>query len=90
VHLQGLTRLKRLDLNDTQISDAGLTHLQGLTRLERLDLHGTQVSDAGVNELRKALPHVDIFPLKRRGSSRPTSPEMRLPARVANDQATAG
>ncbi len=41
--LQGLTSLKRLNLESTQVSD--LSPLQNLTSLMRLDLERTQVSD---------------------------------------------
>ena len=39
-YLEGLTRLRELDLACTGITDAGLERLKGLTRLERLDLFG--------------------------------------------------
>ena len=59
-HLRGLTQLQGLFLDNTQVSDAGLAHLRGLTRLKRLYLNNSQVTDAGVNEVRKALPNVEI------------------------------
>ena len=46
-HLVGLTYLKKVDLSDTQVTDAGLVHLAGLTILERLWLP-RQVTDAGL------------------------------------------
>jgi hypothetical protein len=52
VHLQGLTQLKVLRLNDTQVSNAGLTHFQGLMQLIALSLDNTQISDAGLAHLR--------------------------------------
>ncbi|HEV7222461.1 MAG TPA: leucine-rich repeat domain-containing protein [Pirellulales bacterium] len=60
-HLQGLTSLQRLYLDNTQVTDAGLTHLHGLTSLQGLYLDNTQVTDAGLAALRKALPHCQIF-----------------------------
>ena len=60
VHLAGLTRLRSLFLQKTAITDAGLTHLKGLRRLDELWLYDTRVTDAGVNDLRKALPKVDV------------------------------
>lgn len=57
---RGLTNLKKLDLGDIQVTDAGLVHLAGLTNLERLYLIRTQVTDAGLAELRKALPNCSI------------------------------
>jgi Leucine Rich repeats (2 copies) len=50
-HLEGHTRLKGLDLSDTNITDAGLVHLRGLTGLQELDLSGTPVTDAGLVHL---------------------------------------
>ncbi len=52
VHLKGLTQLKRLDLEGTQVTDAGLVHLKGLTQLEWLDLVGTQITDVGLVHLK--------------------------------------
>ena len=51
-HLKGLTQLRLLDLDGTQVSDAGLEHLKGLTQLRDLGLDGTRVSDAGLKHLR--------------------------------------
>lgn len=58
--VQGLTRLKRLELNHTQVTDAGLIHLQGLTNLRELRLGATQVTDAGMTRLGQALPNCQI------------------------------
>ena len=52
-YLNGLTKLKELDLHDTQVTDAGLEHLKGLIRLKWLNLRGTQVSDAGLKHLNR-------------------------------------
>ena len=49
-----------LNLNLTQITDAGLVHLKGLTGLQTLGLRGTQVTDQGVADLQKALPNCEI------------------------------
>ena len=38
----GRTKLKRLDLFSTEITDAGLEHLKGLTKLKELNLAGSQ------------------------------------------------
>jgi hypothetical protein len=59
-HLRGLTQLRGLYLDSTQVSDAGLVHLRGLTQLKTLDLSNTQVTDAGVAELQKTLPKCNI------------------------------
>jgi hypothetical protein len=59
-HLEGLARLRRLRLDGTSVTDAGLVHLKGLTGLRGLDLIETNVTDAGVQDLRRALPLLDI------------------------------
>jgi hypothetical protein len=51
-HLEGLTQLQSLYLNETQVTDAGLVHLRGLSQLAAfLSLSDTQVSDAGLVHL---------------------------------------
>ena len=59
-HLQELTKLQWLELDDTQVSDAGLEHLKGLTELSVLVLADTQVTDDGVKKLREALTDCEI------------------------------
>ena len=49
--LGGLTRLKRLYLRGTGITDGGLASLSGLSQLELLDLSDTAISDAGLEHL---------------------------------------
>ena len=58
--LKGLSSLERLDLWDTQATDAGLEHLAKLTRLKELWLHNTKITDDGYKRLRAALPHCTI------------------------------
>ena len=55
-HLKGLTSLRSLDLNNTQVTDAGLEHLKGLTNLATLHLWNTPITDAGLAEIKEALP----------------------------------
>jgi Leucine-rich repeat (LRR) protein len=50
-HLEGLTRLRTLNLDSTVVSDAGLKHLKNLTKLQRLSVYGTKVTDAGMKHL---------------------------------------
>ena len=50
-----------LDLENTQVTDAGLVHLKDLTKLTTLILAGTSVTKAGVAELKKALPKCTFF-----------------------------
>lgn len=52
-HVQGLTRLEEIDLDNTQVTDEGLAHLRGLTALRVLRLRGTQVTDAGLAHLQE-------------------------------------
>jgi hypothetical protein len=59
-HLKDLANLTGLDLRGTKVADAGLVHLKGLTNLSVLVLNSTQVSDTGVNELKQALPRLNI------------------------------
>ena len=61
-HLRGLTKLQELGLNSTQVTDAGLVHLRGLTQLRHLDVRNTRVTDTGVNDLKRALPKLNIYP----------------------------
>ena len=65
VHLQGLTQLQRLDISFSRwVADPGLVHLQTLTQLQWLDLYETHVTGAGINELKKALPNVQITTMR--------------------------
>lgn len=50
-HLQGLIRLKKLDLSRRKITDRGLSFVGGLTSLEHLDVSATPITDDGVEFL---------------------------------------
>lgn len=53
-HLQDLTSLEWLSLDDSMVGDAGLMKLQKLTKLERLWLAGCkEVTDKGLEHLKK-------------------------------------
>jgi hypothetical protein len=51
-HLQELSNLQALWLNNSQITDAGLEHLKGLTKLEVLWLDDTRITDAGLGHIK--------------------------------------
>ena len=53
VHFKGLTELKSLHLDDTQVTAAGLVHLKGLTSLQELHLMDNQIIDAGLVHLKE-------------------------------------
>ena len=63
-NLNGLTRIKHLDLNDTRVTDAGLVHVRDLAELVWLGLYGTYVTDAGLVHL-KSLKWLKDLDLKR-------------------------
>ena len=54
MRLKGLTNLQSLNLNNTQITDAGLVNLKGLTRLQSPWFCDTQVTRTGIAELQQA------------------------------------
>ena len=60
VHLKGLSQLKSLVLEDTQVTDAGLKRLKGLTQLKWLGLYNTKVIASSVKGLQSALPNCCI------------------------------
>ena len=55
-HLEGLTKLREIDLGNWNITDAGLEHLRGLTELKLLKLEAIDVTDEGIKNLQQALP----------------------------------
>ena len=58
--LTGLPLIE-LDLENTQITDAGLQHLAEIHTLRKLYLGGTNITYRGTQELKKAVPGVDIL-----------------------------
>jgi Leucine-rich repeat (LRR) protein len=66
VHFAGLTKLERLDISDTQITDVGLRKLASLKGLKYLHLKNyvkkSRLTDTGIAELQKALPNCQIVP----------------------------
>ena len=51
-HLECLTSLRFLYLNETGVTDAGLKHLRTMKKLEELRLENTRVTNAGEERLR--------------------------------------
>jgi hypothetical protein len=62
VHLRGMTGLRVLTLNDSDVTDAGLAHLRGLTKLEGLDLRNAKATDAGLVHL-QGLKKLEVLDL---------------------------
>ena len=58
-----MTKLQRLNLDYTSVSDKGLPKLQALTALTRLSLDSAAVTDAGVAELAtmKNLKYLNLY-----------------------------
>ena len=58
-----LTQLKKLNLNNNEISDVGLKEIAKLTQLTSLSLESTSydITDEGVDELKKALPNCEMW-----------------------------
>ena len=50
-HLKGLTKLRKLNLSGTRVTDNGLLNLKGLNRLEVLGLGWTKITDTGLENL---------------------------------------
>jgi Leucine-rich repeat (LRR) protein len=46
--IKGMTSLRRLNLDDTAVTNAGLQYLKGFTELYSLDLDHTHIGDAGL------------------------------------------
>lgn len=61
VHVARLTNLSYLILNKTKITDEGLRHLKTLKSLRILNVQDTDVSAGGVDELRQALPRIQML-----------------------------
>jgi Leucine-rich repeat (LRR) protein len=62
-----MKKLKRLDLSNNPITNAGLEHLKGLTELKRLFLYANHgITDAGLKHLSgmKQLEHLDLYATK--------------------------
>lgn len=66
--VKGCPQLQALELEATNVTDAGLVHLEGLTRLKQLTLINTEIGDAGLAHLKKLtqLQRLDLSATKIR------------------------
>ncbi|MBC8873845.1 MAG: hypothetical protein H8E44_30770 [Planctomycetes bacterium] len=62
--LKVLTKLRMLNVNETQVTDDGVKHLKALTDLSSLGFYNTQLTDAGLEHLK------GLTKLKRLGLQR--------------------
>jgi hypothetical protein len=56
-----MTELQWLDLQDSQVTDAGLEVLKGMPRLRGVAVRGSRVTPAAVAELRRIAPNIRII-----------------------------
>jgi zinc protease len=54
-------RMRNLQLNETDVTNAGLKSLAQLPKLRRLYVEGTAVDDAGAMQFRAALPKCEVW-----------------------------
>jgi hypothetical protein len=60
VPLQDLGEIRTIQLDWTEISDAGLLHLKGLTQMKMLSIRDTRVTATGCQKLWNSLPNLKI------------------------------
>ncbi|MEZ6072985.1 MAG: hypothetical protein R3C10_22655 [Pirellulales bacterium] len=60
-HLEGLTELERLGIQQGQITDSGVIHLVKLAKLKDLWISGNQLTDVGEAELKRANPALKVL-----------------------------
>jgi hypothetical protein len=61
LHVGKLTRLESLWLtSNPNVTDAGLQHFKNLAHLKYLQVQGTKVTAAGVEDLKRALPTLNV------------------------------
>ena len=58
--VKDLTRLRRLSLDDTAITDNGLNALTNSKNLQDLSVKRTKVTAAGIAKLRIAVPNLEL------------------------------
>ena len=58
--IEGLTNLMSINLYNTKVTDAGLAILKNMKFLRKVYAWQSGVTEQGADELKKALPHVDV------------------------------
>ena len=58
--IEGLTNLMSINLYNTKVTDAGLASLKNMKFLRKVYAWQSGVTEKGADELKKALPHVDV------------------------------
>ncbi len=60
-NFEGMTHLERLDLDNTQITNQGLTYLASVPSLRELDLASVnEVTPEAVEAFKKEMPHCTV------------------------------
>jgi hypothetical protein len=60
VHLAGMTKMRRLDLSGTAVTDKGLEQLHGMTELELLGIPSASVGDRERERLKSIAPKIQF------------------------------
>jgi Leucine-rich repeat (LRR) protein len=60
IKIEGLTKLRRLSLNNAKITDLGFEHLRHLFQLEELSINGGGITDAGLENLKGLTQLLDL------------------------------
>ena len=63
--------LRIVDLEETNVTDAGLKHFINMVWLEELRISGGRVTPDGLNELRRAMPGLVVVQAPGRQVPRP-------------------
>jgi Leucine-rich repeat (LRR) protein len=72
-----MKKLKKLDLNNTQVTDSGLVTLKTLPSLEALDLMNTKITDAGFREHLMAIDSLHFLTVTGTSVTKETVKEWR-------------
>jgi hypothetical protein len=60
--LEGLPRIALLDLQATEITDAGVEHILKIHKLERIDIKRTGITETGRDRLKQRFPEITFVP----------------------------